>query len=259
MNREGLTLDTEDGVATLTLNRPQQLNAISLPMVQSMGKALEEVSSDNSLKVLIITGTGRGFCAGLDVSALSQASKTSQEELGKLMRDLTFPLYNLPKPTIAAVNGMAAGGGLALALLCDIRIGSEKAMFTSGYIRMGLPPDIGCTYSLPRTIGTAKAMELMLTGDTFDATEAHRIGMLNKVVPEEELMKTAREMANKIAGGPPAAIELTKQAIRQGVQNSLEQQVELECSGFYKCLRTEDHEEGLTAFQEKRQPEFKGK
>ena len=259
MDYEGLILDKEAGIATLTLNRPQQLNAISAGMEKSIKKALNDIDKDDSLKVLIITGAGRGFCAGLDASALSEVGKKSPVELGNLMRSLTLSLHNLLKPTIAAINGVTAGGGLALALLCDIRIASEKAWFTSGYFRMGLIPDLGSTYSLPRLVGTAKAMELMLTGDTFDAAEAHRMGMINKVVPEEDLMKTAREAADKIARGPSVAIGLTRKAIRRGVHNSLEQQIELECSAFSTCLKTEDHEEGLNAFREKRQPEFKGK
>ncbi|MFC1991067.1 enoyl-CoA hydratase/isomerase family protein [Chloroflexota bacterium] len=259
MKYEGLTLAREGDTAILTLNRPEQLNAISIPMIESLEKVLDEVSRDTGLKVIIITGAGRGFCAGLDVSALSELATMSRDVLGKLMQDLTLPLYNFTKPVIAAVNGVAAGAGLAIALLCDIRIGSEKALFTSGYIRMGLTPDIGSTHSLPRLIGTAKAMELMLTGDAFDAAEACRTGILNRMVPEEELMKAAGEMAAKIASGPPIAIRLTRQAIRQGAQNNLEKQLEIECSGFYTCLRTEDHKEGLTAFQKKRKPEFKGK
>lgn len=230
-----------------------------MSLAHSLEKTLEEIGRDNSIKVLILTGAGRGFCAGLDVGALSELSKMPPEELGNLLRTQTLSLYNLPKPTIAAINGVAAGAGLALALLCDIRIGSEKARFTSGYIRMGLTPDIGSTYSLPRIIGTAKAMELMLTGDTFDAAEAYRTGMLNKVVPEEELMTAAREMADKIARGPSVAIDLTRQIIRQGIHNSLEEQIETECSAISTCLETEDHQEGLNAFREKRPPEFKGK
>jgi len=157
------------------------------------------------------------------------------------------------------VNGVAVGAGVALAMLCDIRIGSVKAAFASGYIRMGLTPDIGSTYSLPRLLGTAKAMEFMLTGGNFDASEAYRIGMLNRLVPEEELDRAAREMAQTIAGGPPITVKLTKQAIREGIRNSLEQQIGLECSLFCACLKTEDHQEAVNAFLEKRPPEYKGR
>jgi len=259
MDYEGLTVGKEAGVATLTLNRPEQLNAITLPMAQSLEKALDDIDKDSSLKVLIVTGAGRSFCAGLDVSTFTPVSKMTREELSDLMRILSLPIYNLSKPTIAAINGVTVGAGLSIAMLCDIRIASEKARFSSAYIRMGLVPDIGATYSLPRIAGTAKAMELMLSGDTFDAAEAQQMGILNKVVPEEEVMKVARELADRIAKGPSIAIDLIKQAVRQGIHNSLEQQIKLECLADYICLRTEDHKEGVKSFFEKRPPEFKGK
>ena len=259
MEYEGLTVDKEAGVAKLTLNRPEQLNAISIPMAQSLKKALGDIDKDSSLKVLILTGAGRSFCAGLDVTTFSPVSKMTGGELSDFMRTLSLPLYNLSKPTIAAINGVTVGAGLSIAMLCDIRVASEKARFSSAYSRMGLVPDIGATYSLPRIAGTAKAMELMFTGDTFDAAEAYRIGILNKVVPEEEVMKAARELAERIAKGPSIAIDLIKQAVHQGIRNSLEQQVEVECLVDYICLRTDDHKEGVKSFFEKRPPEFKGK
>jgi 2-(1,2-epoxy-1,2-dihydrophenyl)acetyl-CoA isomerase len=213
---------------------------------------------DAGLKVLIVTGAGRGFCAGLDASTFEPVSKMSLEELGDTMRLLTMPLYNLSKPTIAAINGATVGAGLSVALQCDMRIASGKARFASGYLKVGLVPDLGGTYFLPRIVGTAKAMELMLTGDVFDAAEAERLGIVNRVVPPEELMETAAELAGRIARGPSVTIGLLRQAVRRGVQNSLEQQVELECLADYMCLRTEDHREGIKALMEKREPEFKG-
>jgi 2-(1,2-epoxy-1,2-dihydrophenyl)acetyl-CoA isomerase len=259
MDYEGLTLDKEAGIATITLNRPEQLNAISMSMAESIRKALDEVDKDDSLKVVIITGAGRGFCAGLDVAAFAQIEAMSQKELGNFMRRLSLPLHNLSKPTIAAINGTAVGGGLATAMLCDMRIASEKARFSSGYIRMGIIPDLGATYFLPRIVGTAKAMELMITGDVFDAAEAQRLGIVNRVVPEGEVMKTARELADRIASGPSVAIGLIKQAVNRGVHNSLEQQIEFECFADYICFQTEDHKEGVRAFLDKRPPEFKGR
>ncbi len=259
MNYEGLTLDKEAGIATLTLNRPEQLNAISLPMAHSWERGLDEVDKDDSLKVLIVTGADRSFCAGLDVATFPQVEEMSQKELGHFMRILSLPLHNLSKPTIAAINGIALGGGLAIAMLCDLRIASETARFSSGYIRMGLIPDLGFTYSLPRIVGTAKAMELIITGDIFDAAEAQRMGIVNRVVPEGEVMKSARKLAERIAKGPSVAIGLLKQAINRGVHNSLEQQVEFECFVDYICLRTEDHKEGVRAFFDKRLPDFKGR
>ena len=259
MSYEGLTLEKEAGLATLTLNRPEQLNAISIPMIQSIGKAIEDIDKDDSVKVLIITGAGRAFCAGLDVTTFKEVEEMSAKELGDLMHALSLPLYNLAKPTIAAINGITAGAGLSIAMLCDIRIASEKARFSSAYIRMGLVPDAGATYFLPRIVGTAKAMELMMTGDNFDAAQAQEMGFLNKVVPEEEVMKVARELADRIAKGPFIAIKLIKQAIRRGIHNSLEQQIEFECLADYICFKTEDHKEGVRAFFEKREPKFKGR
>ena len=258
MDYEGITLDKEAGIATLTLDRPGQLNAITMPMADSLAGALEEVEKDASLKVLIVTGAGRGFCAGLDAATFEPVAEMSPEELKGLMRILTMPLYNLSKPAIAAINGITVGAGLSIALLCDMRIASEKARFASGYLRVGLIPDIGGTYTLPRIVGTAKAMELMLTGDPFDAAEAEKMGLINRVVPEEELMKAATELAGKIARGPSVAIKLLKQAVRHGIDNSLEQQVEFECLADYICFRTEDHREGIKALLEKRAPEFRG-
>jgi len=260
MEYEGLILSKEAGLAILTLNRPQQLNAFTTPMSHAIKQVLGDIDNDKDIKVLIITGAGRAFCAGADVvSYLPELVKMSKESLNKEMSALTFSLHNLSKPTIAAVNGVAAGAGLAIALLCDMRIASEKALFASGYIGMGLTPDIGITYILPRLVGTAKAMEFMITGDAIDAAEAWRIGMLNRVVPEADLMTAARELAAKIASGPSVATELTRHIVRKGIHNSLEQQIELEASTFYTCLKTEDHKEGARAFREKRQPEFKGK
>lgn len=258
MNYEGLTLDKENGVAIITLNRPQQLNAITQPMIQSLARALDEVEKDESSKVLILTGAGRGFCAGLDVSTFELVEKMSQKELADSMRLLSLPIYELSKPTIAAINGPAVGAGLAIALLCDMRIASEAARFSTAYVRMGIIPDVGATYSLTKLLGPAKAMDLMVTGDTFDAAEAQRMGLVSRVLPEGDLIRAARELASRIVAGPSIAIELMKQAVHRAVTNNLDQQIEFECFADYICLRTDDHKEGAKAFLEKRPPKFKG-
>ena len=259
MNNEEIVLEKETGIATLTLNRPQQLNAITRQMVLALQKILADLEKDDSIKVLIITGAWQGFAAGLDTSALAELSDVSPEELMEEMRIFTFSFFDFSKPAIAAINGVAAGAGLALTLLCDIRIASEEAKFFSGYNRMGLTPDIGTTYFFPRLVGMTRAKELLLTGEPFDAARALQMGMLNKVVPASEVMDEARKLAAKIAGGPSVAVNLTKQALHKSLTNSLEQQVAVEFSAFSACLKTEDHQEGLAAFREKRAPEFKGK
>ena len=254
-----ILLEKKDGIATLTLNRPERFNAVTLPMYREMVKTLNDISRDNGIRVLIITGTGRGFCAGMDISVLSEARQMEQEELHEIMRSLVLPLYNLPQPTIAAINGVTAGLGLSLALLCNIRIAAETGTFTSGYARMALTPDIGTSFWLPRVIGTAKAMEIMLTGATFDAAEAQRIGLLNRVVSPEDLLTETRKLAGEIARGAPIATRMTKEALQQGTVNSLEEQIALESTSFHHCLQTEDFQEGVKSFREKRPPEFTGK
>ena len=259
MEYKGMLLDKEDGIATITFIRPDHLNAITRPMALSWQSVLADLDKDSNTKVAIVTGAGRGFSAGLDASSLDELVSVSPEELKEEMRIFTLSPYHFSKPIIAAINGVAAGAGLALALLCDIRIASEEAKFFSGYSRMGLTPDIGLTYYFPRLVGLTKAMELLLTGDPFDANEALRLGMLSRVVPGEELMDTVLELAAKIANGPSVAVNLTKRALKQSLKNDIEQQINVEFSTFSACLKTEDHREGLTAFREKRTPQFKGK
>jgi 2-(1,2-epoxy-1,2-dihydrophenyl)acetyl-CoA isomerase len=228
-------------------------------MAYSLAGACDEIEDDKEVKAVIITGAGRGFCAGLDVSAFDHIKKMSQPELSELMRLISMSLYNLPQPVIAAINGATAGAGMSLSLLCDIRIASSRAWFSSGYLRMGIIPDLGFTYCLPRMIGTAKALELMITNDRVGAAEAERLGIVSRVVAPDELQKTALELARTVAAGPSVAIGLAKQAVRRGIHNSLEQQVEFEGFADYICFQTEDHEEGARAFQEKRTPQFQGK
>ncbi|MDD4859947.1 MAG: enoyl-CoA hydratase-related protein [Dehalococcoidales bacterium] len=259
MNYEGFTIATANGIATLTLNRPEKLNAFTNKIAAGLEDLLPKLSKDDSVKVLIITGAGRGFCAGLDAEDLAKLGSQPLHELYDLLQDLTLTLDDFNKPMIAAINGVVAGAGMSIALFCDFRIAVEEAKFFAGYNRMGITPDIGVTYNLPRIVGPAKAAEILLTGDPLTAAEALKIGLVNRVVPAADLMKTTHELAQKIAGGASMALNLTRQALKKSLNNTLAQQVEVEYATMSICSRTADHKEGLKAFMEKRPPQFKGK
>ncbi|MFC1942823.1 enoyl-CoA hydratase/isomerase family protein [Chloroflexota bacterium] len=259
MEYEGITLEKKAGVATIKLNRPEKLNAISAPMMQSIKTVLDEIHNDESVRVFILTGEGRAFCAGGDLTASHQVRGQSRREFAERTGSLAARFFNLPKPIIGAINGLAFGGGLSLAMLCDIRIASEKATFSSAYARIGMMPDLCGTYTMPRLVGLTKAMELVLTADVIDAAEALRIGLVNKVVPEAELAKSAGEMAKLIASGSPVAAEHIKLVLRRSLLHSFEEQMEFESFGCDICKQSEDHAEGVKAFLEKRKPVFKGK
>ncbi len=264
MKYEGFSLEREEGIAILTLNRPEKLNALTKRMMDTdLPAAMEEVGKDDDIKVLIITGTGRGFCPGADVSELAKGvvvgrGGTRWQNLEPIGASFALSVRNLDKPTIAAINGVAAGAGVSLACLCDIRIASENARFGLAFVLRGLIPDCGATHTIPRLIGTSRALELMLTGDLIDAKEAERIGLVNKVVPQEELMKVAKQLAHKIANGPPVAISLIKRSVYKGVVNTLEQQLDFESYAQNFCIDTEDHKEGVKACLEKRTAVFRG-
>lgn len=259
---EDMILEKENGIAILTLNRPERLNAVSMAMREGFPQVAKEVSQDDEVKVLIVTGAGRGFCSGADVAAQqSRLLGEIQITRSTLLEPLAIwllPLYRLNKPTIAAVNGIAAGIGLSTALMCDIVIASDQARFSAIWIRRALMPDGGATHLLPRIVGPAKALELMLTGDIIDAREAERIGMVNRVVPHDELMKEAKALATKFAKGPSIAMELTKRAVYKGLVNDIESQFDFESYGQNICYQTEDFKEGVNAFLEKREARFRG-
>ncbi len=267
MHYEDLILEKEGGIGILTLNRPEKRNALTLKMMtETIPQALEEVRKDDEIKVLILTGAGQDFCSGLDVSALAktpaeaEASKARNAvRLTNSWRSTVLPLRSLNQVTIAAVNGVALGAGFTIALLCDIRIVSEDARFSMGFIRMGLIPGMGSTYLLPQQIGISKALELMVTGDMINAMEAEKLGLVNKVVPSGELEKEAKQLGERIAQGPPIAIELTKRSVYKSIYNDIEQQMEFEGFAQDICINTEDFKESLTAFREKRKPVFKGR
>jgi len=259
----------EGHVATLTLNRPETLNAWNRAMEREALEALEDIRADAQMRVVILTGAGRGFSSGADVSRLARGAEGSGERrAGPGVSFARWPglvrfahdLRELPQPVIGAINGVAAGAGVSVALACDIRIASDQARFSFIFVKRGLVPDSGATYFLPRLVGTARACELMLTGDFIDAHEAQRLGMVNRVVPHDALMPECMALATRIAGGPPMTIAATKAAIYKGaVEVDLARQLDLEVYLQAIMARSEDFKEAVKAYLEKREPHFTGR
>lgn len=252
-----------DGVALLTLNRPARRNAITFQMFDEMHDLLAKLRGDASVRALIVTGAGEGFCAGLDLDDAEKLPLMSANEMmaGQEHWAGAFEgFHDLPQAVIAAVNGAAAGGGLGLALAADIRIASENARFNAAFVRIGLSAgDVGVSWSLPRVVGLGRASEIMLTGDFVDAVEAERIGLVNRVVAAEELLPEALRVAGRIASNSPFGITLTKRVLMANVDaGSLRNAVEVENRGQTLATRGKDFEESLGAFREKREPKFSG-
>ena len=263
MTYKCLLYEMKDGIATLTLNRPERLNALGDTLRDDLLDAITRSSVDPDVRVMIVTGAGKGFCAGGDVKAMSEAKEGRRERplLEKIApsRDRTLlAMRDAPQPIIAAVNGAAAGAGMNLALGCDLRIASTAAKFAQAFVRRGLHPDWGGTYFLPRVVGMAKACELIFTGDLIDADEALRLGLVSQVVAPEALMSTAYDLARKIAAGPPLAIRLAKRALYRNADADLRSALEFETFAQNVCFETEDAREGIRAFVEKRSPVFRG-
>ena len=263
MGYEELKLEKAESIAVLTLNRPERLNALTTKMMREFRKLFKELEEDDDVRVLIITGAGKGFCAGANVNLLASITQLGSDlprwERLQAIGAFAMQLYNLEKPVIAAVNGMAAGAGVSIALLSDMRMASEKAKFCMAFVARGVIPDCGATFLMPRLLGSGKSLELMYTGDIIDAKEAERIGLVNKVVPHNKLMDEATALAKKLAKGPPLALAQIRRAVHSGLTNGLEEQLYFESYAQNFCFRTEDFVEGVNSFLEKREPQFKGR
>jgi len=254
----------EDMVATITLNRPERMNALTMVTYQEAEQALREAEADNGVRAVIFTGAGRGFCSGDDVRELPGPPTEEQLAQRKIPvkgrpTPLAAALLSFEKPLIAAVNGAAVGWGMDLALMCDIRIASDKARFGEVYVLRGLVADIAGWLLLPMIVGLSKAYELLLTGDIIDAQEAERIGLVSKVVPPDDLMPAAKELATRMTQLPPVAVRMTKEAVKKGLDYNLAALGEYHAHALGVLFGTEDFREGSTAVLERRQPVFKGR
>jgi 2-(1,2-epoxy-1,2-dihydrophenyl)acetyl-CoA isomerase len=263
MSFETILYQIENSVLTITLNRPDKLNAMTPSLLRELKQAFEQANSDSAVRVVILTGAGRGFCAGADLAAASelmmQGGFSYEENLNATYNPIIFTMQSLQKPIIGAVNGVAAGAGMSLALACDIRIAAESASFLQAFIKIGLVPDSGSTWMLPRLIGITKALELMLTGQRVSAAEALDLGLVNRVIPDADLNATVQEMALMFATAPTKAIGLIKQAVNFAATSTLEAAMKNEATLQDIAGKSADHMEGVASFLEKRPAVFKGK
>lgn len=249
-------------ITTITLNRPDKLNAFSGTMREDLLAALRAAADDTAVRVIVITGAGRAFCAGGDVDYMSGLQKEGDvQSFRKLLdagRDIVTTIAAIAKPVIASVNGVAAGAGCNLALACDYRIASDSAKFSQSFVKIGMHPDWGGTWLLPRLIGPGRALEMLMTGRMADASEALNIGLVDRVVPSAELTDETERLAQAIASGPPIAIAGIKRALRASEKNDLRAQIELESENQLAAFRSKDAAEGMAAFFEKRAAKFTG-
>lgn len=249
-----LLIQPEPPIALVTLNDPARLNALSPQMLAELCDALESLAADPQIRVLILTGSGRAFAAGADIAAMRTASPTDMLRLNT--RQYWQRLWTLEKPLIAAVNGMAFGGGCELALACDLILAAERAQFGQPEIKLGIMPGAGGTQKLARTLGPYRAMELILTGEPLSAEEAYRAGLINRLIPAERLLDEARALARTIASRPQTAVKLAREALKLGYHTTLRDGLEIERRNFLLLFDTPDQKEGMNAFLEKRPPQF---
>jgi 2-(1,2-epoxy-1,2-dihydrophenyl)acetyl-CoA isomerase len=253
----------EDGVATLTFNRPERMNALSTPIMEGLLHGLPRLAGDPGVRVIVLTGAGRAFCAGGDVKSMAEGGeeRSAAEATAHLRSrmEVSRILHELPKPTIAMINGPAAGAGLAFALACDLRIASASARLVTAFVKVGFSGDFGGSFFLTRLAGTAKARELYFTGRPVDAQEALSLGLVNRVVPDDQLADATIELARSLAQGPQIALSLMKRNLNCAESSGLAELLDLEAANQVLTGRTEDHREAAKAFVEKRAPMFIGR
>lgn len=251
-----------DGVGTIALNRPSKSNSFTIEMVDRWAEIYRQARFDDSVGALVLTGAGERFCAGADLSVLdadNQSALSRKQVLSEHVHQVALALEDLDKPVIAAVNGVAVGAGMDMALMCDIRLAARSARFSEGYVRLGIVPGDGGCYYLPRLVGVAKALELLMTGDFIDADEALRLGVVNSVHDDDDLLPQAHALALRLANGPRVAISMIKRAVYQSARSDLRTSLDLISSHMAIAQLTEDAQEAYSAMREKRTPAFWGK
>ena len=262
MANESVVFSQDGPVATLLLNRPEKLNALDEGMREGLSAALSTLAHDPVIRVGIITGAGRAFCAGGDIDRMRELKETHQSATFRRYieagHELVRKIRRLPKLVVACVNGPAAGAGMNLALACDLRIASESATFTQAFLRIGLHPDWGGTFLLPRLIGIGRAIEMFALGEPLSAAEAHRLGLVNFLVPPDQLAGETRKLSERLAAAPALPVALLKQALYERLETKLDLMMQHEVDAQMKCFDSEDFTEGLRAFLEKRRANFKG-
>jgi 2-(1,2-epoxy-1,2-dihydrophenyl)acetyl-CoA isomerase len=259
---EHILVSETAGIVTLTLNRPDKLNAFIGHMRRDLAEALEHAGSDRSVRAVIITGAGRAFCAGGDVRFMAELmARNDSEEFARILgagRRVILAIRQMTKPVIAAVNGPASGAGANLAFACDLRITATTASFSQSFLKVGLHPDWGGTFFLPRLVTPNKACELFFLGESIDAEEALRLGIVNQVVAPEELETATMQLAERLRAAPPIALAAAKQAVYESTGSSLEEMLRYETEAQLRCFASDDGHEGVHAFLEKRDPHFTG-
>ncbi|MHB1652037.1 MAG: enoyl-CoA hydratase-related protein [Desulfitobacteriaceae bacterium] len=259
MEYTNLLIEREEWVAVIKINRPKSLNALNSVTLEELGQALDELASDPSIRVVILTGSGeKAFVAGADISQMRDFTPLEARRFSHLGQGVMTRLEGLPQPVIAAVNGFALGGGTEIAMACDIRLASDNAKFGQPEVTLGILAGFGGTQRLSHLVGSGRASEFLFTGDMIDAAEAYRMGLVNHVYPLEHLLSEALVLAKRIASRAPVAVQLTKSAVQNGRNMDLKSGQAYEAEVFGQTFSTEDQKEGCTAFLEKRKPEFRG-